>query len=161
MRKTVVCLVLAVAILATSHKHTVGNNQLKRELPCHLHNGYLVIVRGSVGEHQGLRFLVETGATFTVIDQRWVRKLGLEKLKQTVAIRSAGRDSTLQPVILPELKLGPLTFRSIPVLVADLGFVGTPVDAIIGLDILRHRSFTIDYTEKKLIFGAGSNQHGY
>jgi predicted aspartyl protease len=153
MRRIIVCLIFAVAILSAAHSTILGSNRPNTELPCRLHDGYLVIVSGSVGEHQDLRFLIETGATFSVIDQRWVGKLGLQTLPQKVPIRSAGRDSTLRQVILPELKLGPLTCRSFPVLVSDLSFVGTYVDIIIGLDILRHKSFTIDYKKKKLIFG--------
>ena len=53
--------------------------------------------------------------------------------------------------------LAPLRVESLPVLTQDLSFLrkalGHKVDAIVGLDVLRKSSFTIDYRTKEMLLG--------
>jgi hypothetical protein len=55
------------------------------------------------------------------------------------------------------LRLGPLRAESLPVLTEDLSFlqkaIGRKVDGIVGLDVLRQSSFTINYRTKEMMFG--------
>ena len=60
--------------------------------------------------------------------------------------------------MLPSLKIGPLRAESLPVLIRDLGFLqkdlGIRIDAVIGLDVLSLSNFSINYTAKRIVFGA-------
>jgi hypothetical protein len=59
-------------------------------------------------------------------------------------------------VSIPELRLGPLHNFGLSVPTADLSYLNElagHVDAIVGLDVLRTSSFTIDYTLKRITFG--------
>jgi hypothetical protein len=125
------------------------------KLPIRLYWGYLVIVEGSIGNFQKLNFLVDTGAYPSVVDQRIAMRLGLAAKPSRVNLS----DKTVQTlqVVLPSLRLGPIEATSLPVLTEDLSFfqrtLGHKVDAIVGLDVLRKSSFSINYKTKEMLFG--------
>src|SRR3984957_7717690 len=115
----------------------------------------LVIVEGSIGNVQKLHFLVDTGAYPSIVDQKIAHSLGLTE--QPARVNLANKSVPTGHVILPSLLLGPVRAEALPVLTQDLSYmqkvVGYKVDAIIGLDVLRRSSFTIDYRTKEILFG--------
>ena len=129
--------------------------RLPAKLPIRLYWGYLVIVEGSIGNVQKLNFLVDTGAYPSVIDQKIAHRLGLAEQPARVNLSKNSVETRL--VVLPSLLLGPIRADSIRVLSEDLSFfqktVGHKVDGIVGLDVLRKSSFTINYRTKEMLFG--------
>jgi predicted aspartyl protease len=125
------------------------------ELPFHLYWGYLVIVEGSIGNVQKLNFLVDTGAYPNVVDQKIAHNLGLAEQPARVTLSNHSVQTRI--VVLPSLVLGPIRVESLPVLTQDLSFfqhsLGHKVDAIVGLDVLRKSSFSINYRTKEILFG--------
>jgi predicted aspartyl protease len=125
------------------------------KLPIRLFWNYLVMVEGSIGNVQKLHFLVDTGAYPSIVDQKIARNLGLAE--QSARVNLANKSIPTGRVILPSLILGPLRVEALPVLTQDLSYmqkaVGYKVDAIIGLDVLRRSSFTINYKTKEILFG--------
>ncbi len=125
------------------------------KLPIRLFWNYLVMVEGSIGNIQKLHFLVDTGAYPSVVDQKIARKLGLAA--QPARVNLPNKTVQTGRVILPSLLLGPVRVEGLPVLTQDLSFmrkaVGYKVDAIIGLDVLRRSSFTINYRTKEIELG--------
>jgi hypothetical protein len=125
------------------------------KLPIRLYWGYLVIVEGSICGVQKLKFLVDTGAYPSVIDQKIARRLGLTEQPRRVNLSSKSVPTRL--IVLPSLLLGPVRAESLPVLTEDLSFlqkaIGYKVDGIVGLDVLRKSSFTINYRTKEMLFG--------
>jgi predicted aspartyl protease len=124
-------------------------------LPIRLFWNYLVMVEGSIGNVQKLHFLVDTGAYPSIVDQKIARNLGLAE--QSARVNLANKSIPTGRVILPSLIVGPVRAEALPVLTQDLSYmqkaVGYKVDAIIGLDVLRRSSFTIDYKSKEIRFG--------
>jgi hypothetical protein len=125
------------------------------KLPFHLCRGYLVIVEGSIGNIQKLNFLVDTGAYPSAVDEKIAHDLGLTA--QPARVNVSNKTVGTHIVVLPSLLLGPVRVESLPVLSQDFSFfqkaLGYKVDAIVGLDVLRKTSFTINYRTKEMFFG--------
>ena len=98
---------------------------------------------------------MDTGAYPSVVDQKIASSLGLTEHPGRVNLSNTSVETRL--VVLPSLLLGPVRAGSLPVLTQDLSFlqkaVGHKVDGIVGLDVLRRSSFTINYRTKEMLFG--------
>ena len=139
--------------LEAQQKHSPTSAPVK--LPFHLHWGYLVIIEGSIGNVQKLHFLVDTGACPSVVDQKIAHTLGLAEQPARVTLSNSSVQTRL--VVLPSVLMGPVRVESLPVLTQDLSFfqkvLGYRVDAIVGMDVLRKSSFSINYRTKEMLFG--------
>jgi hypothetical protein len=144
---------------------SASNDDVKQEsksshvtmtLPVRVYGGYLVIVEGAIGDLHNLNFLVDTGACPSVVDQKIARDLKLPEQPERVNLWN--KSVQARQVVIPSLSLGPVRVESIPVLAEDLSFLqkalGLKVHAIVGLDVLRKSSFTINYKAKEILFGA-------
>jgi Aspartyl protease len=131
----------------------------RTEVPFKLYGGYVILVEGSIGSLEKLRFIIDTGATTTFIDRKLGSKLGL--LSTSGSISHFNKVTRAHWVAIPELQVGPLRAVGLSVPMVDLSYVAdlaNHVDAIIGLDVLRTSSFTIDYRSKRISFGAISSR---
>jgi predicted aspartyl protease len=130
-------------------------------------DGHLIVVEASIGNKDGVRFLIDTATTHTVVDRKVIKALGLEQMSgdsQTVAL---GQVSKARQFHLPKLRIGPVyTILQLHCSEADLSGLG--VDGIIGADLLGQQtwlascdtneviksgSFTIDFETRRLYFG--------
>ena len=120
-----------------------------------LYRGYLMVARGSAGAAKNLTFLVDTGASPTVLDPRVARRLRLATRAASIAV--VGGSVRAERAIVPSLNLGPVQRQNLPVLIEDLSFLGNalpfPVDGVIGLDVLGDGAFLIDYGAHRIQFG--------
>jgi predicted aspartyl protease len=141
----------AIQVLAASR----GADLASVAIPFQLERGHLVIVQGALGELTGRRLVVDTGSSPTILDARIAQELKLQGSLSRLELFNGS--SLARTSILPSLTLGPVTAKSLPVLVSDLSFVqrdvGIRIDAIIGLDVLR-TSFVIDYEARLIRFGS-------
>jgi len=128
------------------------------EIPFELYPGYTIVAEGEIGSLKGLRFLIDTGAMPSVVDERIAHWLHLSGEAESVTVFS--RKVKGQRVVLPSLRFGPIQAESLRVLVRDLTFleeeVGTRVDAMLGLDVLGSRSFIIDLPARRIFFAPQS-----
>ena len=125
------------------------------KLPVRLYWDYLVVVEASIGNIRNLSFLVDTGAYPSVIDRKIAHRLGLAEQPARVNVSDQTVETRL--VVLPSLLVGPIHAQALPVLSVDLSFlqkaVGRKVDGVVGLDVLRKSSFSINYRSKEMLFG--------
>jgi predicted aspartyl protease len=120
-----------------------------------LQRGFAIVVRGSIGSAKNLNFLIDTGASPSVVDYRIARKLRLAA--------SSGQLSTftqrvaVDQAIAADVRLGPFRAGELRVLVHDLSVLeetlGVRVDAMVGYDFLKQGPFTIDYVSRTILFG--------
>jgi hypothetical protein len=152
-RKIRAVLVAAFLSLGSVHAAT-KTKQDANELSMNVVDGYLIVVKGSIGDRNGLNFLLDTGATTSAIDGKLAERLNL-------ATRSSSMinfDKTLQVrwCVLPDLVYGPERATNIKVVIQDLRYLrtsGAAVDGVLGWDLLRRHSFRLDFANKRVVFG--------
>jgi predicted aspartyl protease len=128
-------------------------------IPFSLASDFLVVVEGQAGDVGGLKFIVDTGATRSIIDKKIASRLQLQR--HAGQVMNFDRSIPIEWAQLPELKVGPLRAEGLRVMVVDLpqySDVASGVDGIIGLDLLsRSDRFTIDYSKKRIYFELAVN----
>jgi predicted aspartyl protease len=123
-------------------------------LPFKLYGGYLIVVQGRVGGFEKLKFLLDTGATHSVLDRKLADKIGPSR--HSGQVFNFDRTIRAEWVEVPDVELGPIRVADFSMTVGDLRYFqsfATQVDAVIGLDLLRLSSFSIDYDARKVFFG--------
>jgi predicted aspartyl protease len=120
-----------------------------------LYQDYLMVARGSAGVLRGLTFVIDTGASRSVLDPRVAQKLHL--LSSPASIAVIGGSVQAGFAIAPSVKLGPITSENIPIVIEDLScfhkVLPAPIDGIVGLDVLGQSAFVIDYGARQIHFG--------
>jgi predicted aspartyl protease len=128
----------------------------KASVSFHLYHDYLIVAQGSAGPLKGLNFLVDTGASPTILDRRLAQKLGLDELPASIIFVNGSVPAG--QAIVPNLEFGPTRRHNLPILVEDLSFferaLPVHIDAVIGLDVLGQSAFEIDYTSWQIHFGS-------
>ena len=123
------------------------------QLPFRLSSGYLIQVEGRIGDHAHLRFILDTGATISIVGQRIAQKLKLDA--HTAQSFNFDRNLQWETATIPEVQFGPIRATNVAVLVGDLARYSdfaSKADAIIGMDLLQLNNFTIDFGAGHLIF---------
>jgi hypothetical protein len=100
----------------------------------------LPIVAGTVGGLRAL-FVVDTLLDEIVLDRDFARRAGIRA--------AAGPDDA----VLPELSLGKLTVRNVPIHLGQAMELGNlRPEGAVGLQFLMHYDFTLDYRRSRLVF---------
>lgn len=97
-----------------------------------------------------LRLILDTGATHTVLDPATVARIpGAQKMDTSGMQFNSSSSRNVPDIYLMETEAGGRTFSPHPVLVLPLGGVmqmmATPIDGIMGMDLLKHLPFTLDF----------------
>jgi predicted aspartyl protease len=137
-------------------EHGVETPTRRCELPFGTYRDYLIVVQGSLGDKPGRNLIIDTGTDPSVIDSRVAQELHMAGVAGRLAVHDRVVDA--QQAVLPSVQIGTLRAEFLPVLIRDLGFLqkdlGIRIDGIIGLDVLKLSNFTIDYTTRRIVFGA-------
>ena len=110
------------------------------------------------------RFLVDTGASSVVIDERLADRLGLARQGTPVAIRTAANDDipSAQPAVIRSLTIGDAHFREFQAHVVDFarmeidGDMSVQFEGVIGSSLFAHALLTVDYPGRSIHLAHGS-----
>ena len=147
--------ILAFTIVLVAAMPVAGQSE-RKDIPFKLHNGYLIVVKGSIGKLQNLSFVVDTGSYRSVLDERIARKL---HLKSAGSIEELAPNHIVQSdsVLVPELTWGNITTSSLRALVFDLSPISRQIgihgDMLLGLDVLHQTSFQVDFRSRRIHLG--------
>jgi len=121
-----------------------------QEIPYESAGGYLFVFPEIQGIKQ--KFLVDTGAP-AQISAELSKTLGLKTISTAGVTDASGNKSELEIVILPEIKLGGLSFNTFPALVSSSElYACMQLDGVIGSNILRNTIIQIDPIKHLIIF---------
>jgi hypothetical protein len=143
------------ALTATGDRDFGSPPPMEGTIKFDLYQDYLMVARGSAGPLKGLTFLIDTGASPSVLDLRLAQKLHLQQSPASIAV--VGGSVQAGTAIVPSLNLGPIRRENIPVFIEDLSFfrkaLPVRIDGVIGLDVLGQSAFLIDYGARRIHFG--------
>jgi len=137
---------------------TVGRG----EFPFKLFGGYLIVMEGRIGDHSKLKFTLDTGVTHSVIDNKLVDRIPAPR-RRLGKVLSFDKTINADWVEVPEIEFGPIHVTNFSMMIGDLRYFqsfATHVDAVIGLDLLRLSSFSIDYDTHRVKFGPVNTDSG-
>lgn len=123
------------------------NSPVTCTIPFQLRAGFLVVVNAQIGELEGLKFIVDTGASYTFIDRKVAERLKLQRRPGKTT--NFDREVPVESAVIPDMRIGQVRSGAIRVMVAKLreySEVAEDVDGIIGLDVLsKSGKLIIDY----------------
>ena len=135
---------------------------IRGELPFKLYGGFLIMLEGQIGDHGKLKFVLDTGVTHSVIDRRLADRISGPR-RQSGKVLSFDKAISAEWVEVPEIDFGPVHVSNFSMMIGDLKYFqsfATQVDAVIGLDLLRLSSFSIDYETHRVTFGPVTSSSG-
>ena len=142
-----ILLVLGLLSVSPADAQDPGKSPVRSTIPFQLISDFLVVVNGQIGDLEGLKFIVDTGASYTFIDRKVADRLKLPRRPGKTT--NFDREVTVDWAVIPDLRVGPLRTRAFRVMVAKLGEYSEfaeHVDGILGLDVLgRSEKIFIDY----------------
>jgi predicted aspartyl protease len=138
-----------------------GHTALSRSqtIPLKIYRNFLPVAEVEIrGISETEHFVVDTGATPSVISVNLAQRLGLATSPSTFT--AAGKVMPTQLAVVPEIDLGPIRAASLTVRVQDLSQLGRdlglPIGGILGMDILSEASFRLDYDRSEIVLGESS-----
>jgi len=135
---------------------------IEQAVPFQLIDGWAIVLDGTLGGLHHQKMLIDTGAVPSAISTRVTKRLHLAGSVQELSLMN--RSIEVKSVRVPGVQLGPIAVETLDMVAMDLSRIelalDTRIDAVIGLDLLARRNFTLDYRYKKLVFASETEAAG-
>jgi hypothetical protein len=144
----------ALVAIAEGNVPELSGVEESGEIPFTLYDGYLIVVEGRIGAQRHLKLMLDTGATHSVLRSALAKEKGF--VRRPVRIVNLDQLLREELVEVPDFQLGPIRIPLLPMMLNELEYLldaAPGIDGIIGLDVLRGRSFSIDLGKRKVAFG--------
>ncbi len=131
---------------------TVRPSTTGGEMPFRLNHGFLIVVEGRVGNLSGLKFILDTGTSISVLDRRIADRFHLSR--RPYQVLNFGKFVGVESATIPDVQFGPVHATDANMLIADLGIFSDfarDADAVIGADLLQLNNLTFDYNTQRVI----------
>ena len=132
------------------------------QVPFRLIDGWAIVLDGTLGGIPHKTMLIDTGAVPSAINIKLAKQLGLTGSHSELSLMN--RSISVERVRVPEVRLGIIAVEALQMVAMDLGRIeqalDTPIDAVIGLDLLAQQNFSLDYCRKRLDFGKSASAIG-
>jgi hypothetical protein len=119
-----------------------------------LRESFLIVVDGRIGPLEHLKFILDTGASQTVVSRKIADQLGLPR--EAGSVINFQKKLPMEWARFPEVQVGPIVAADARMMVADLNQYSDfakDIDAVVGLDLLsRCQRVRIDYEAKRIVF---------
>ena len=130
-------------------------------VPVGIDSAGAVIVHVHVNENGPFPFLLDTGATHSVISHSLAERLKLQPVAAATVTTSTGRERRAV-VRLNQTSIGSARFADILATVApapQLSSIARGIDGIIGQDFLFSFNYTLDYRRRRLVWSSDDAAH--
>jgi aspartyl protease len=110
-------------------------------IPFQLVGGFLIEVEGGIGHLEGLKFILDTGTTDSVVDQRIADRFSAAR--RSGKVFNIDRFVSVDRMEFPDVHFGPVAVHNVSMRVTELSKFSNLIpnaDAIIGLDLLKTAS---------------------
>jgi hypothetical protein len=132
---------------------TTGSKNFVETIPFTLVNNLMFVTTQINGINYN--FLFDTGAV-TILSTKLQKKLQLKEAMRNALIDASGKEQAERFYTLSTLKLGGINFNNVGAAAMDLAKMSeqfcTPIDGIIGSNLMRSCYWKIDYKNKVLVF---------
>lgn len=127
-------------------------------IPFGLHAN-LIIIPAQINNSDTLRFIVDTGVSYTIITDPTLRPYINSQFVRTIQLDGVGKDSTLEAQVSVGNTLqagGALTYNhNLVVLKKDFlklsELIGTPIHGLIGYELFERFVVTIDFRQREIL----------
>ena len=134
----------------------IAGPETSNEKAFELREGFLIVVDGRIGPLEHLKFILDTGASHTVVSRKIADQLVV--LREPGSVINFQRKLPVEWARFPEVQVGPVVATDARMMVADLNQYSEftkGIDVIAGLDLLsRCQRLQIDYQAKLIAFQA-------
>ena len=119
-------------------------------------NNYHILISATIGE-KPVMLIVDTGASRSVIDKTYDSGVRVDGIEDTIAVGFMSDNVNIEMALLPELKIGNVSFENVPVALADLSalqdlytkITSLKVAGLLGCDFLVQHVVSINFNTKK------------
>jgi len=135
--------------LSTLNSH-IKASLTKVTLDVEEHSSVMVVKNVIINDTVKTNFIVDTGATFTIINTALAKKLGLNlNNAQTVKLMTGNGLIKASKTYVKSIEVGGLTVKNVEVAIADMG-TSKELPGLLGMSFLKNFKVTIDKSAGKL-----------
>jgi clan AA aspartic protease (TIGR02281 family) len=151
-------LLLLGAFLLGGATHATKKAEAAEFAPMHVvrSHGEVAAIAVVTIHNRQVPFVVDTGASSSVIDLKAAEKLGFKPIGKAHVVRGVGGKSRALPIIIEDWSIGPVALPKMQIETSSLSKqakAGTPI-GLLGSDVLsRYKSVTLDFKREQLQLG--------